>query len=220
MISILELHKTYGSGASAVHALRGIDLRIEQGEILAIVGPSGSGKTTLLNIMGCLDRPTKGTILFEDRELFSMTPRQMARFRGRSLGFVFQTFNLFAVLTAFENIEYPLLLQRVPAAERTRRVSQALEMVGLAHKARRLPGELSGGEKQRVAIARALVHRPRLVLADEPTANLDSETGAAIIALLCDLNRKLGTTIAICTHDQALISRVERVVRIRDGRLE
>jgi putative ABC transport system ATP-binding protein len=219
MIEIEALEKHYGSGSSAVAALRGIDLRIERGEILALVGPSGSGKTTLLNILGCLDRPTAGEVRLDGRNIHAMDHRETSRFRARHLGFVFQSFNLFSVLSAFENVEFPLLLAGVPAAERRERVLQALREVGLEGKVRRRPDELSGGEKQRVAIARALVHRPLLVLADEPTANLDLETGAAIIELMCAMNREHGTTMLICTHDPAVLRRVRRVVSIRDGRI-
>ncbi|MBI2571497.1 MAG: ABC transporter ATP-binding protein [Candidatus Schekmanbacteria bacterium] len=219
MIRVEQLTKVYGSGASSVAALRGIDLAIEPGELLALIGPSGSGKTTLLNALGGLDQPTSGAITIDGQDLYRLSARQRARYRAKHLGFVFQDFNLFLVLSAAENVEYPLLLGRIPRRERRQRVDEALARVGLAEKGRRAPADLSGGEKQRVAIARALVHRPVLVLADEPTANLDSETGARIIDLLLELNRELGTTFVICTHDSAVIARVQRVVAIRDGRL-
>jgi len=218
MIQVKQVSKVYGDGPSAVHALRSIDLEIHRGEALAFAGPSGSGKTTLLNILGCLDRPTSGTVVLDGRDLFQMSPREMAKFRAQSLGFIFQDFNLFSVLSARENVEYPLLLNRVAKSERRKRCEEALTRVGLGDKLDRKPAQLSGGEKQRVAVARALVHRPLLVLADEPTANLDSETGIRIVDLLTELNRELGTTLVISTHDRELLARIRRVVSLRDGR--
>jgi len=218
-VEVRDLYKTYGAGPNLVEALRGVDLDMARAEFVGLIGPSGSGKTTFLNILGCLDRPTSGTVRIDDRDLFRQTPREMAQFRSRFVGFVFQDFNLFAVLSAYEKVEYPLLLAGVPSGERRRRVSEILERVGLGDKLKRRPTELSGGEKQRVAIARSLVHRPRIVLADEPTANLDSETGNGIVDLLSSLNRELETTFVICTHDRSLLDRVERVLEIRDGRL-
>lgn len=213
------VHKVYGTGGEAVHALRGIDWILSPGEFTGLVGPSGSGKTTLLNLLGCLDRPTSGSVKLDGRELFSRSERQLSRLRAERLGFIFQDFNLFAVLSAYENVEYPLLLNGIPAMERHRRVDAMLERVGLRPKRSRRPDELSGGEKQRVAIARALVHRPALVLADEPTANLDSETGSRIVSLLAELNRELGTTFVIGTHDPALAPHLRRVTTLRDGRI-
>lgn len=220
MIAARRVSKVYGHGPAAVHALREVDATLERGELIGLVGPSGSGKTSLLNILGCLDRPTSGTVLLEGRDLFAMNDRELTRFRAQALGFVFQGFNLFELLTAGENVEYPLHLAGVRAAGRRRRAAEALEWVGLADKAGRRPDQLSGGEKQRVAIARALVHRPKLVLADEPTANLDSETGARVISLLRTLNEQLEVTFLIATHDQALLSQLDRVLSIRDGRLQ
>ncbi len=219
MIQVQRVGKVYGKGAAAVHALRDVDLTIVRGELLGLTGPSGSGKTSLLNLLGCLDRPTSGTILMGDRDLFAMSDKQLTRFRGAALGFIFQSFNLFELLSAEENVEYPLCLAKTAPTERRERTAEALERVGLAGKAGRRPDQLSGGEKQRVAIARALVHRPELVLADEPTANLDSETGERIISMLCELNAELGVTFVVATHDQALLSQVGRVASIRDGRL-
>lgn len=220
MIAARRVSKVYGHGPAAVHALREVDATLERGELIGLVGPSGSGKTSLLNILGCLDRPTSGTVLLEGRDLFAMNDRELTRFRAQALGFVFQGFNLFELLTAGENVEYPLHLAGVRAAGRRRRAAEALEWVGLADKAGRRPDQLSGGEKQRVAIARALVHRPKLVLADEPTANLDSETGARVVSLLRTLNEQLEVTFLIATHDQALLSQLDRVLSIRDGRLQ
>jgi putative ABC transport system ATP-binding protein len=219
-VEVRGLVKNYGYGSTMVRALRGIDLDIGRGEFVGLVGPSGSGKSTFLNILGCLDRPTSGSVRIHDLDLFGQTAGEMARYRARFVGFIFQDFNLFGVLSAYENAEYPLLLTRTAASERRRRVTEMLERVGLGDKLHRRPGELSGGEKQRVAIARALVHRPRIVLADEPTANLDSETGERIVALLSELNRELETTFIICTHDRGLLDRVQRVFTIRDGRLQ
>jgi putative ABC transport system ATP-binding protein len=220
MIAARRVSKVYGHGPAAVHALREVDATLERGELIGLVGPSGSGKTSLLNILGCLDRPTSGSVLLEGRDLFAMNDRELTRFRAQALGFVFQGFNLFELLTAGENVEYPLHLAGVRAAGRRRRAAEALEWVGLADKAGRRPDQLSGGEKQRVAIARALVHRPKLVLADEPTANLDSETGARVVSLLRTLNEQLEVTFLIATHDQALLSQLDRVLSIRDGRLQ
>jgi len=218
-IEVEGLRKVYGSGPGAVEALRGIDVTLSRGEFVGLVGPSGSGKTTLLNLLGCLDRPTSGTIRIWGEDLFTRSNREMGRYRSESVGFIFQSFNLFPTLTAHENVEYPLLLRGVPSAERGRRVAGILERVALAHKAVRRPDELSSGEKQRVAIARALVHTPKIVLADEPTANLDSETGSKVVDLLSGLNRESGTTFIISTHDAAIIGRLGRVLGIRDGRL-
>ena len=220
MIAARRVSKVYGHGPAAVHALCEVDATLERGELIGLVGPSGSGKTSLLNILGCLDRPTSGSVLLEGRDLFAMNDRELTRFRAQALGFVFQGFNLFELLTAGENVEYPLHLAGVRAAGRRRRAAEALEWVGLADKAGRRPDQLSGGEKQRVAIARALVHRPKLVLADEPTANLDSETGARVVSLLRTLNEQLEVTFLIATHDQALLSQLDRVLSIRDGRLQ
>ncbi len=220
MIRVQKISKVYGQGAEEVAALRDVDLEIERGELIGLIGPSGSGKTSLLNILGCLDRPTSGQVLFDGRDLFALDDAGLTRFRATTLGFVFQGFNLFELLSAAENVEYPLELQGTAAAKRRQRALEALERVGLEAKGARRPDQLSGGEKQRVAIARALVHRPALVLADEPTANLDSDTGERIVGLLCELNRQLGATFVIATHDPALIARLGRVVSIRDGRVQ
>lgn len=219
MIVVEGLHKVHGEGAEAVEALRGIDLQVGPGELLALTGPSGSGKSSLLSILGCLDRPTSGSVRVEGRDLFAGRDAERTHFRARRLGFVFQSFNLFPLLSAQENVEYPLLLQRVPAAERRRRASLWLDRVGLASEARRRPDALSGGEKQRVAVARALVHDPLLVLADEPTANLDSETGLRVVRLIRDINLESRTTFIVATHDRDLLPEMTRVVRLRDGRI-
>lgn len=219
MIHASRIGKVYGRGAEQVVALRDVEMRVERGELVGLVGASGSGKTSLLNILGCLDRPSSGTVHFNGRDLFAMNDAALTRFRASTLGFVFQSFNLFELLSASENVEYPLELKGLAAPARRQLAREALRRVGLEGKGERRPDQLSGGEKQRVAIARALVHRPDLVLADEPTANLDSDTSERIVALLCELNRELGATFVIATHDPALIGQLGRVISIRDGRV-
>ncbi len=220
MIEIRSLTKVYGDGPERVTALDDVSATIEKGELVSLVGPSGSGKTSLLNILGCLDRPTSGTIRVEGQDLFRMTDQELTRFRATSLGFIFQAFNLFDLLSARENVEYPLHLNSISTEQRHARSTEALARVGLEDKANRRPDQLSGGEKQRVAIARALVHAPALILADEPTANLDSKTGQTIIHLLATLNRDLDATFLIATHDPALIASAPRTLTLHDGKLE
>ncbi len=219
MIEIQSLTKVYGNGPEQVTALDDVSAGIEKGELVSLVGPSGSGKTSLLNILGCLDRPTSGTVRVEGKDLFQMSDQELTRFRATSLGFIFQSFNLFDLLSARENVEYPLHLNAIAKEERHTRAAEALARVGLEDKANRRPDQLSGGEKQRVAIARALVHTPALILADEPTANLDSKTGQTIIELLTTLNRDLGATFLIATHDPALIASASRTLTLHDGKL-
>jgi len=219
MIEIQSLTKVYGNGPEQVTALDDVSAGIEKGELVSLVGPSGSGKTSLLNILGCLDRPTSGTVRIEGEDLFQMNDQELTRFRATSLGFIFQSFNLFDLLSARENVEYPLHLNAIAKKERHTRAAEALARVGLEDKADRRPDQLSGGEKQRVAIARALVHTPALILADEPTANLDSKTGQTIIQLLTTLNRDLGATFLIATHDPALIASASRTLTLHDGKL-
>jgi putative ABC transport system ATP-binding protein len=202
-----------------VVALAGVSLDVREGEKLAIMGPSGSGKTTLLSILGCLDRPTRGEHLFEGRGIEGLDDDALSRLRNRAIGFVFQAFHLIPQLTVAENVETPLLYAGAPVEAWRPRALAALESVGLAHRASHLPGELSGGEAQRAAIARALVTEPRLVLADEPTGNLDTHTGAEIAALLDALHAR-GTTVVLVTHNEALARGAERLVRLRDGRIE
>lgn len=219
MIEIQSLTKVYGNGPEQVTALDDVSAGIEKGELVSLVGPSGSGKTSLLNILGCLDRPTSGTVRVEGKDLFQMSDQELTRFRATSLGFIFQSFNLFDLLSARENVEYPLHLNAIAKEELHTRAAEALARVGLEDKANRRPDQLSGGEKQRVAIARALVHTPALILADEPTANLDSKTGQTIIQLLTTLNRDLGATFLIATHDPALIASASRTLTLHDGKL-
>jgi putative ABC transport system ATP-binding protein len=219
VVELHEIHKTYRLGKTEVPALRGISLAIAPGEFVAIAGPSGSGKTSALNLIGCIDKPTAGRILFEEEDITAIPLPALAATRREKLGFIFQTFNLIPVLDAYENVEYPLLLQHFSAPERKRRVVQALERVGLADRAKHKPNELSGGERQRVAIARALVGDPRVVLADEPTANLDSVTAGEIIALMRRLNEEQGVTFIFSTHDARILQAAVRVVYLHDGRI-
>jgi putative ABC transport system ATP-binding protein len=219
VIALRDVHKHYVTAGQDVHALRGIDLEILRGEFLAIMGPSGSGKTTLLEILGCLSRPSAGSYRFDGSALDDLGEEALARVRGRQIGFIFQAFNLLPRLSLAENVELPLLYQRVPRAERRRRALEALERVGLGHRAHHRPNHVSGGERQRAAIARALVTQPTLVLGDEPTGNLDSETGAGILALLAEIHRE-GATIVVVTHDASIAAGARRTLRIRDGRVE
>jgi putative ABC transport system ATP-binding protein len=202
-----------------VIALDHTSLRVERGEFLAIAGPSGSGKSTLLNLIGCIDKPTSGRILIDGVDTGTLSPVQLADLRRKKIGFVFQTFNLIPVFTAAENVEFPLLIQGLSPAERRTRVTEALESVGLAGRAHQRPDLLSGGERQRVAVARAIVHRPALVLADEPTANLDTRNATQLIELMRGLNQRLGLTFIFSTHDQRLLEHTPRIVRLTDGQV-
>lgn len=221
VVRIERVFKDYLLGDQIVQALSDITLHIERGVFLAISGPSGSGKTTLLNLIGCIDRPTEGWIFINDRDVTNWSGDQLADLRARSIGFIFQTFNLLPVLTAAENVEYPLLYRGdVSKEERRRRVEYYLGMVGLAKYGGHRPNQLSGGQRQRVAIARALAIHPDIVLADEPTANLDRVTGTEILQLMRKLNRELKTTFIFSTHDQRVIDNANRLVRIEDGVLQ
>ena len=220
VIRVRGLTKTYRQGELEVHALRGVDLDFADGELTALAGPSGSGKTTLLNLIGALDHPSGGTIEVAGRDLRGLGKGDAADFRLASVGFIFQAYNLVPVLTAFENAEFTLLLRGMDAAERAAVVKPLLERVGLGEMMDRKPHELSGGQQQRVAIVRALATRPRLVLADEPTANLDSTTSEALLDLMAGLNAELGTTFIFSTHDPVVIDRARRVVELRDGRVD
>jgi putative ABC transport system ATP-binding protein len=219
VIALADVHKHYPGAGQDVHALRGIDLEIRRGEFVAIMGPSGSGKTTLLEILGCLSQPSAGTYRFGGTPLGDLGEADLARLRGRDIGFVFQAFNLLPRLSLAENVQLPLVYQRVPRAERRARALEALARVGLDHRARHRPSHVSGGERQRAAIARALVTRPTLLLGDEPTGNLDTDTGGGILELLAALHRE-GATVVVVTHDASIAERAGRQLRIRDGRIE
>jgi putative ABC transport system ATP-binding protein len=219
IVKLEQVCKDYGQGDVVVHAVRDVSLEIEQGSFAAVAGPSGSGKTTMLNIISGLDRLTSGRVFVDGQEISSRSGSWLSRIRRERIGFVFQAFNLLPVLTAFENAEYVLMLQGVGVAERRRRVMDMLERVGLAGLADRFPRELSGGQQQRVAVARAMVPEPALILADEPTANLDSQTGASLLDLMNELNREKGTTFLFSSHDPNVLGRARRLIRLADGRV-
>jgi putative ABC transport system ATP-binding protein len=217
---VVEAHglsRTFSAGRTRREALRGVDLAVARGELLVVYGRSGAGKTTLLNLLGGVDRPTAGTVLVEGVDLAALDDDRLAALRRDRVGFVFQTFGLVPVLTASENVEVPFRLRRAEPGERTRRVAELLERVGLAGRARHFPDQLSGGEQQRVAIARALANEPALLLADEPTAQLDSTNGTAVVALLRDLVRSGGATAVVTTHDPLVVEAADRVVHLDDG---
>jgi putative ABC transport system ATP-binding protein len=221
LVRVENVSKEYLLGEQRVTALSDVTLSIEAGVFLAIAGPSGSGKSTLLNLIGCIDTPTSGRILIDGDDVSGKTSDQLADLRARTIGFVFQTFNLLPVLSAEENVEYPLLQRpELSKAARRERVARFLDMVRLRKYALHRPNQLSGGQRQRVAIARALATEPKIVLADEPTANLDHKTGEGILALMKDLNTKLGTTFIFSTHDKKVMARADRLVRIEDGRIQ
>jgi putative ABC transport system ATP-binding protein len=219
LIRLEDVTRTYHLGETLVPAVRGVTLELHRGELTALVGPSGSGKSTVLNLVGCIDAPDRGRVLVEGVDVASLGDDDRSRLRNRKIGFIFQSFNLVPVLDARENVELPLMLQDLSAAERRDRVDQAMADVGLEEFARHPPDKLSGGQRQRVAIARALVTRPLLVLADEPTANLDSETTRRILDLMIDLNERRGVTFLFSTHDEKLMARVARRLHLRDGLL-
>lgn len=218
MLALQDVSRVYAHGAIRVEALRGMSLEVSRGEFVAICGPSGSGKTTLMNILGCLDRPTAGRYALEDVAVEGLPDDALARLRNRRIGFVFQTFNLLPRMTALRNVELPMVYAGVPRADRGTRALEALEAVGLSARATHRPAELSGGEQQRVAIARALVNRPALVLADEPTGNLDVRAADEILALLRRLNRE-GTTLILVSHNPRVAAQAERVITLEDGRI-
>jgi putative ABC transport system ATP-binding protein len=219
LIETRDLWKTYVMGDEEIHALKGVSVSIERGEYVAIMGPSGSGKSTLMNLIGCLDTPTKGTYLLNNKEVSQMNDNELARIRNEEIGFVFQTFNLLPRATALHNVELPLVYAGMGKAERLAQAKAAIEKVELTHRMTHKPNELSGGQRQRVAIARALVNNPSILLADEPTGNLDSKTGVEIMALFARLH-EAGNTIILVTHEPDIAAYAHRVIAIRDGQVE
>ena len=216
LISVRDVTKVYNSSKVEVHALRGVSVDIQTGEFISIIGPSGSGKTTLMDILGCLSRPTSGDYCFEGKNVREFNDDTLAELRNKKIGFVFQTFNLLPRLTALQNVELPLIYGGIPVRERLRRSTEVLKSVGLEERMRHRPGALSGGQVQRVAVARALVNRPSLILADEPTGNLDSKSEKEIITLFKELHRK-GNTLIVVTHNEFIANQAERIVTVRDG---
>src|SRR5215510_6936512 len=219
LIQIRDLHRVYQVGESQVRALDGVDLNIDANEYVAIMGPSGSGKSTLMNILGCLDTPSKGSYMLKGKEIAERTDDELARIRNQEIGFVFQTFNLLARADALHNVELPLVYAGLKHEERRRRAKQSLELVGLSDRMKHRPNELSGGQRQRVAIARALVNKPSIILADEPTGNLDSATGEEIMGAYAEIWRQ-GNTVILVTHEADIAAHAHRVVRMRDGKIE
>lgn len=219
IVRLKQVSKRYQQNSLEVHALSNVNLDIMPGEFVSLVGPSGSGKTTLLNLIGALDVPSEGNIWIENRDISQLSKAELALLRLQRLGFIFQEYNLIPVLSALENVEYVMLLQGVDEAERRQRAADMLHKVGLGDMLHRRPAELSGGQQQRVAVARAIVSEPIIVLADEPTANLDSITGAALLDLMRQLNDKLGITFVFSTHDSMVIERAKRIVRLKDGKI-
>jgi len=219
LISLSHIHKVYQMGDVEIHALHGISLDIHRGEFVAIMGASGSGKSTTMNILGCLDRPTRGHYYLEDQDVSTLSKDELADIRNRKIGFVFQGFNLLSRTSALENVELPMLYLGVKTAERLQRAREALELVGLGDRVDNMPNQLSGGQQQRVAIARALVNRPTIILADEPTGNLDSRTSVEVMGVLQYLNQEHGITIALVTHEPDIAQYTRRVVQFKDGRI-
>jgi len=218
LIQVRDLMKHYVMGSESVHALDGVSLDIDKGDYVAIMGPSGSGKSTLMNLIGCLDTPTSGSYILNNKEVSTMNDDELASIRNKEIGFVFQTFNLLARTTALGNVELPLIYAAIPRSERVQRAKDALNSVGLGDRMTHRPNQLSGGQRQRVAVARALVNRPSLLLADEPTGNLDSKTTTEIMALFDELRSK-GNTIVVVTHEEDIAHHARRIVRLRDGKI-
>ena len=220
IVATVDLDRSYRMAGESVHALRGVTFNVLPGQFIAVVGRSGSGKTTLLNLLAGLDRPSSGQVLFEGEDMAEMNDRQLTELRRRRLGFVFQSFGLLPLLSAYENVELPLRITGVGHGERSRRTGEALEMVGLERRAQHRPYELSGGEQQRVAIARAIVHRPTLILADEPTGELDSVNARSIFGLFKEMVRDQGISVIAATHDSTLLAMADQVMQLNDGRLD
>ncbi len=219
LVEARGVHKSYWLGEKEIHVLRGASFSLNAGEMASLVGPSGVGKSTFLHVIGTLDPPTAGEVLFDGRDAFAMGEEELASFRNLSVGFVFQFHYLLPEFTALQNAAMPGLIHRLPREKAEAQAREMLEIVGLSHRLDHKPGELSGGEQQRVALARALMNRPKLVLADEPTGNLDSDTTERVYALLRDINRELGTTFLVVTHDRRVAERTDRIIEIRDGRI-
>jgi putative ABC transport system ATP-binding protein len=219
LIECRDLWKTYGVGLHEVHALAGVSVEIERGDFVAIMGTSGSGKSTLMNIVGCLDSPTKGSYRLNGCDVAHATPDELAELRGRKIGFVFQNFNLIARTTALENVQLPLFYQGVPTREQQTRAAEALARVGLAGRGHHHPAQLSGGQQQRVTIARALVTSPVMLLADEPTGNLDTQSSEEVMDLIANLNRYDGLTVVLVTHDRDIAAYADRIIQVKDGRI-
>jgi putative ABC transport system ATP-binding protein len=220
IIEINQIKKIYKLDKTEVIALDGIDLSLKEKSFISIIGPSGSGKTTLLNIVGCIDKPTEGKVSFMGKDIAGISDKKLSGMRNREIGFIFQTFNLIPVFNAFENVEYPLIIAKISKKERRERVQKILDEVGITDYAHHKPAELSGGQRQRVSIARALVVNPKLVLADEPTANLDSKTGEVIIELMKKMNKEFATTFIFSTHDEKIMRHAKEIIHIRDGKIE
>lgn len=216
-VKVVEVEKTYQLGENKVHALKGINMQLNKGDFVAFIGPSGSGKTTLLNMIGVLDRPSKGKIFVDDVDLTLLKERELTKIRRGTIGFIFQFYNLIPVLSAFENVELPMLIAGIPTKEREKRAKELLTRVGLSERMYHRPDELSGGEQQRVAIVRALANKPSIVLADEPTGDLDSKTGKEIVQVLRDLSSHEGATVVIVTHDPTVAAMASKVFEMRDG---
>ena len=217
VVTTVDLVKDYWLGEVVVPALQCVNIEIEKGDFVAVLGPSGSGKTTLLNVIGALDRPTKGRVYVDGEDLTALSEKDLTRLRRNKIGFVFQFYNLIPVLTAFENVELPMIISGVSKQETAQRAERLLESVGLSNRARHRPDELSGGEQQRVAIARALANRPSVILADEPTGDLDTATGHQVLTMLLEMSKKENTTVVVATHDPAVVDMADRTLRMRDG---
>ena len=218
-VKVVDVEKTYQLGENTVNALKGINIQLQKGEFVAFIGPSGSGKTTLLNLIGVLDKPTNGKIYINDTDLTQLKEKELTKLRRGTIGFIFQFYNLIPVLSAFENVELPMLIAGMPVAKRQQRAKQLLEMVGLGKRINHRPDELSGGEQQRVAIARALSNKPTIVLADEPTGDLDSKTGKEVVNFLQNLSKHEGATVIVVTHDPSIAAMATRVFEMRDGQI-
>lgn len=219
MLEVVDVHKSYQRGDQSVRALRGVTLRVSAGDLVAVVGPSGCGKSTLLHVCGAMDRPSRGAVRFGDRDLGSLDDEELTRLRRRSVGFVFQSFNLLPTLTVAQNIGLPLLLDGQLEGDAMNAAATVAERVGLSSRLEHLPQQLSGGEAQRAAIARSVIHQPAVLIADEPTGNLDSENGVRVLELLVALNRESNTSILLATHDEYVAARMERVVQMQDGQI-